>query len=295
MKTLRDFLAEADRNHTAIGHFNFSELTVLKAATESAHELNVPVIVGVSEGERDFVGVREAAALVRTLREDYGLPVFLNADHTHSLSRALDAARARFDAIVFDLSSLPFEENIAQTREAVKQLKAIHPEMLVEGEIGDIGSGSEIHDKVPEASRNLTAPEEAKRFVAETGVDILAPAVGTMHGLVPSMVRGETQKRLNVERVREIKQAVRIFMTLHGGSGTNDEDLREGISAGLTIVHVNTDLRLAWRHGLDAALAKHPNEVAPYKLLPEVVESVKQVVAARIKVFNSAFAGSPAR
>ena len=114
--TLRQALQTASNHHRALGHFNFSELVVFKAVADTARELNVPVVVGVSEGEREFIGVHEAAALVKTLREDLGQPIYLNADHTHSLEKSLEAARAGFDLIVFDLSKLPFEENAKQTK-----------------------------------------------------------------------------------------------------------------------------------------------------------------------------------
>ena len=125
----------------AIGHFNVADLVRLVAA---ARDLKVPVAVGVSEGEREFLGVQQIAALVRSLREEYGYPIFLNADHTHSLAHALDVAKAGYDFIVFDLSALPFEQNVRQTKEAVEALKAINPAILVEGEIGDIGGGLEF-------------------------------------------------------------------------------------------------------------------------------------------------------
>ena len=143
MATLYGVLKQAETKGVAIGHFNVSDLLTLKAVFESASDQNVPVVVGVSEGERQFLGVRQI--VVKSLREEYDFPIFLNADHTHSLASAMEAAKAGFDWIVFDVSTLPLEENIRQTRTAVETLKAIRPEILVEGEIGDIGSGSEIH------------------------------------------------------------------------------------------------------------------------------------------------------
>src|ERR1700751_2123072 len=229
MNSLRNLLQQTQQSGAAVGHFNLSDMVLLKAVFTAARELNVPVLVGLSEGEREFVGTRQIAALVRSLREEFNFPIFLNADHTHSLAKGIEAAKAGFDAIVFDRSALPFEENVRETKEAIEALKAINPSMLVEGEIGDIGSGSEIHDSSPDLSKGLSTPEEAKQFVGATGVDILAPAVGNMHGMLRSMVRGETKKRLDVERIAGIKQAARIFLTLHGGSGTDDEDLRKAI------------------------------------------------------------------
>ena len=286
MHALRDVLEQAQRKGVAIGHFNIADLVLLKAVFASALELGVPVLVGASEGERAFMGLRQIAAVVRSLREEFDFPIFLNADHTHSLAKAVEAARTGFDLIVFDASALPFEQNVRQTREAVEALKAINPAILVEGEIGDIGSGSEIHEEAAAPSRGLTIPEEAKQYVEATGIDILAPAVGTMHGMLKSMVQGETRKRLDIARIAQIKSTARVLLTLHGGSGTDDEDLRKAIAAGINIVHINTELRVAWRRGLEDGLAKRPQEIVPYKILPSAVESVKQVALARLRLFN---------
>jgi fructose-bisphosphate aldolase class II len=286
MYALRDILSRAQAAGTAIGHFNVADLVLLKAVFASARELKVPVLVGASEGERDFIGTRQLAALVQSLREEFEFPIFLNADHTHSLARAVDAVKAGFDAVVFDLSALPLEQNIRQTREAVETLKGINRAVLVEGEIGDIGTGSEIHTRAPDLSAGLTTPEDARRFVESTGIDILAPAVGNMHGMLESMVHGDTRKHLDIERIGRIKAAARVPLTLHGGSGTDDDDLRKAIAAGINIVHINTELRVAWRRGLEDGLAKHPNEVVPYKILPAAVDAVKNVVSSRLKLFN---------
>ena len=286
MLGLRDVLQQAQKNGVAVGHFNVADLVMLKAVFAAARELKVPVMVGVSEGEREFFGVRQIAALVRSLREEFDFPIFLNADHTHSLAKAVEAAKAGFDSIVFDLSALPFEENVRQTKEAIGVLKAINPDILVEGEIGDIGTGSEIHDAAPDLSRGLTSPEQAKQYVDATGVDILAPAVGNMHGMLKSMVQGVTKKHLDIARIAAVKSAARVLLTLHGGSGTNDDDFRRAIAAGINIVHINTELRVAWRRGLEEGLAKKPDEVVPYKILPVAVEAVKQVALSRLRLFN---------
>jgi fructose-bisphosphate aldolase, class II len=287
MGSLRDALQQSQKDGVAIGHFNVADWVLLKAVVAAGQELKVPVVVGASEGEREFAGVRQIAALVRSLREEYDCPIFLNADHTHSLAKAAEAARAGFDAIVFDLSALPFEQNVRQTKEAVEALKSINPDMLVEGEIGDIGTGSEIHDKAPDLSRGLTSPAEAKQFVESTGIDILAPAVGNMHGMLKSMVAGQTRKRLDIQRIAEIKNAVQAPLTLHGGSGTDDEDLRKAIGAGINIIHINTELRVAWRRGLEEGLSKQPDEVVPYKILPFAVDSVKEAARSRLALFNA--------
>jgi len=286
MQSLSDVLAQSQKRGVAVAHFNVSDLVLLKAVFSAAQELSVPVIVGASEGERAFMGVRQLAALVRSLREEYEFPIFLNADHTHSLAGAEEAARAGFDSVVFDLSALPFEENIRQTREAVAALKAIRPTFLVEGEIGDIGTGSEIHEDMPTRSAGLTTTEEARHFVQETGIDILAPAVGNRHGMSRSMIAGQANKHLNIERIAAIRAAAGVPLTLHGGSGTDDDDFRRAIAAGIAIIHINTELRVAWRQSLEASLSAKPDDVVPYKIFPPVVESVKKVVLGRLRLFN---------
>jgi fructose-bisphosphate aldolase class II len=287
MDALRSVLTNLEKQGAALGHFNVADLVLLKAVLAAAAEIGVPVLVGASEGERDFLGTHQLAALVKSLREESGLVVFLNADHTHSLTKAVKAVKAGFDAVVTDFSALPFEENMSRTKEAVEALKAINPSVLVEGEIGDIGTGSEIHNTVRNEFRNLSTPDEARQFVAATGVDVLAPAVGNMHGMLISMVEGKAKKRLNIERIAEIKKAAGVFLTLHGGSGTDDADFRNAIVAGINIIHINTELRIAWRRSLENSLTRQPNEVAPYKILPPVVDSVKQVAASRLRLFSA--------
>ena len=291
MQTLREALRQAEERGAAIGHFNISDLVLLKAVFTAARDLDLPVLVGASEGERGFMGVRQTAALVKNLRKEFGFPIFLNADHTHSRASAEEVAKAGFDSIVFDLSALPFEENIRQTREAVEALKSIHPGMLVEGEIGDIGSGSEIHETMTASAAGLTTPEQARQYVDETGVDILAPAVGNRHGMSPSMVRGETKQHLDIARIGAIRKAAGVPLTLHGGSGTDDEDFRRAIAAGISIVHINTELRVAWRRSLEESLRSDPNEVVPYKIFPPVVEAVRGVVESRMELFSGAGVG----
>jgi len=256
MKTLREVLADAEARHVAIGHFNISDLAALKGIFAGARELQLSVLIGVSEGEREFIGVRQAASLIKSLREQYDYPIFLNADHTHSLDKAKEAAEAGFDEIIFDNSSLPMEQNIANTKEAVAAIRAINPNIVIEGEIGYIGANSEVMDAAP-AGIALSTPEEAVRFVTETGVDVLAPAVGNMHGLLKSMTTGGADaehKHLDIERIAAIKVAIvgtnAKFMTLHGGSGTPEATVRSLIKSGFAKVNVATEFQHAFQKRL---------------------------------------------
>lgn len=282
--SLRDVLTRLETEGAGLGHFNVSDQVLLKAVIAAAAETRLPVLVGASEGEREFFGAHELATVVKTSRQESDLPIFLNADHTHSLQKAVEVANAGFDAVTIDFSALPFDQNVARTKETVQAIKAINPAILAEGEIGDIGTGSEIKETVQ--GGKLSTPEEARQFVEATGIDILAPAVGNMHGMLKSMVQGKAKKHLDLERIAQIKQASGVFLTLHGGSGTDDGHFRKAIAAGINIIHINTELRVAWRESLDASLSRDANEVVPYKILRPVVDSVKQVVISRLRLFH---------
>ncbi|MEK7464718.1 MAG: class II fructose-bisphosphate aldolase [Patescibacteria group bacterium] len=288
--SLFELIKEAEKRKVAIGHFNISNLEQLKAISHVAEKLDVPVIIGTSEGERNYLGIHHSVDLIASYNKEHekgNYVLFLNADHTHSLENVRKAAEAGYDAILFDGGSLSFEENIKQTREAVKIVKKINPEILVEGELGYIGSSSEIRKEIPKGAainpEDLTKPEEAARFVKETGVDMLAPAVGNIHG----MFANAPEPRLNIERIREIKKAVKIPLVLHGGSGNTDEDFLAAIDAGISMIHISTELRVAWRSGMEEAFSKNPDEIAPYKLMPEDLGKMEKVIEEKLRVFNS--------
>ncbi len=287
MKTLREYIHDADAQGVAIGHFNISNLEALHGIFNAARSLNVPVIIGVSEGEEDFVGTHEAVALVKTLREHYDYPIFINADHHYSFERVKACIDAGFDAVIVDNAKLPLEENIAITKQCVDYAREVSQktgrDILVEAEIGFIGQSSKILDAIPEgvSEATMTTPEDARAFVQATGVDLLAPSVGNIHG----MVRGGNP-RLHPERVKAIREAAGVPLVLHGGSGTMNQDFIDCIKAGIDIVHINTEIRVAFRDAIKKALIDNPDEVAPYKFLKPGVLVVEHVVTERLKLFN---------
>ena len=219
MKNLRQIIQEAGQNKIAVGHFNISDCIALKGIFKAAQELNLPIIIGVSEGEREFMGVKRAALTVKNLREEFNWPIFLNADHTHSFEKIKKAVEAGFDAVLFDGGKLPMEENIKQTKAVVEYAKSVNPDILVEGELGYIGGSSTILKEVPKdadiAPENLTKPEDAERFIKETGIDLLAPAVGNIHG----MFKNAPNPHIDIQRVAALRQAAGAPLVLHGGSG----------------------------------------------------------------------------
>lgn len=289
MKTLKEYIREATEKGTAIGHFNISNLETLKGIFEAAKKLEVPVIIGTAEGERNWIGIKQAVALIKSLREEHNYPIFLNADHTYSFDKVKEAIDAGYDSVIFDATDLSFEENIKVTKQCVDYARSVNPDILVEAELGFIGKSSQVHTEIPEGVKIteefLTKPEEAKRFVEETGVDMLAPAVGNIHG----MLKGGKDPALNIARVKEIYRAVGIPLVLHGASGNSAEDIRACIENGVAIVHINTEIRVAFKGALKMGLQENPDEVAPYKYMKGTVSAVEKVVEEKLKLFSDRF------
>ncbi len=282
MKTLRECIKDAEEKKVAIGHFNISNLEALHAIYNAAKKLNVPVIIGLSEGEEEFVGRDEAVALVKTFRERDNYPIFLNADHHASFESVKNCIDAGFDAVIIDAAKLPFEENVALTKQCVEYAKNCGRDVLVEGEIGYIGSGSNMKDEIPEGAGILTKPEEAKAFVEATSVDMLAPSVGSIHGLIKS-----GKPHIDADRVKEIRTTAGVPLVLHGGSGLRDEDFTNAIAAGIAIVHINSEIRLAFKEAVEKTIEANPNEITPSKILTPAVEAIESIVEARLKLFNN--------
>ncbi|MDE2040839.1 MAG: class II fructose-bisphosphate aldolase [Patescibacteria group bacterium] len=285
---LRDYVSHALTGRKAIGHFNVSTLDGIYAVADAAKELAATtVIIGVSEGERDYVGVRQAAAIVKSLREERGQAIFLNADHTYSFERVKEAIDAGYDSVIFDGAKLSFEDNVREAKKCVAYAREYSQrtgrDVIIEGELGFIGQSSKILDAIPEGAvvgeAMMTKPEDAARFVGETGIDMLAPAVGNIHGVV----RGG-DPALNIERVRQISQAVKIPLVLHGASGNSAADIEATVKNGVAIVHVNTELRIAYRAGLVKSLQENSDEVAPYKYFKPAKLAMQKVVAEKIKI-----------
>lgn len=285
MKTLREYVKEAGEKSVAIGHFNISNLEGFHGVYRSAKKLNVPVIIGLSEGEEDFIGRNEAIGMIKEIRAKENFPIFLNADHHYSFERVKLAIDAGFDSVIFDGANLSFDENVKITKECVdyahKIIKETGRDILVEAELGFIGSGSNIKDTIPEGAGVLTKPDEAKKFVELTGLDMLAPSVGSIHGLIKS-----GKPHIDAELVTEIKKVTGVPLVLHGGSGLRDVDFINAVKAGISIIHISTEIRLAYDEALKKSLLDNPNETTPYKILQPAVDAIEKVVENRLKLFN---------
>lgn len=286
MKTLKEVMDEALARKVAVGHFNISDSNQLNGIAAAAKELDVPVIIGVSEGEGEFVGIKKAVAMVRAAGEEFGIDIFINADHARSVEACKRAIDAGFDSVIFDGSKLSIEENISSTKEVVNYANESGREVIVEGEVGYIGTSSKLLDDIPDdvLAAALPTPEDVANFVTATGVTAVAPAVGNLHG----MLKGRSNPSLKIDLIQNIREALleNVGIVLHGGSGLTDEDFSAAITAGMNVIHINTEIRIAYRKGLEEALAANPDEVAPYRYLNGGRDALQAVILARLKLFS---------
>jgi len=279
---LNDYLKQAREGEYAIGHFNFATEDVLHGIIEASRDAGAPaVMVGTSEGEAGFIGTKEVVALVKTIREDLNYPVFLNADHYKSFEKCKEAIDAGYDSIIIDASKLPLGDNIALTKQVTDYSRSVNPDISIEGELGYLRGASEVQQKIEISSADYTKPEEVADFVSRTGVDRMAIVFGNIHGIVT-----DQEEKLDIQHFSKIVAAEpKPYYVLHGASGLKDEDITAAIQAGITNVHFNTELRVAYRDAIDKAFHEKPNETTPYKYLAPAVEEVKKVVSQKIKIF----------
>ena len=281
-KLLRNYCEKAKKEHWAIGHFNFSTAEQLKAIVEAAAECKSPVMVATSEGETKFVGRQQAVALVKSW-QGLGYPVWLNADHHKSFDAIEEAVDEGYDTVLIDASKLPYDENVKLTKQVVEFAKMKDPLYMVEGELGYLKGDSKIETKVEISPEDYTKPEEAKEFVMKTGVDRLAIVFGNIHGIVT-----EQSERLDIDRLKAVAAAVPdTYIVLHGASGLLAEDIREAIKNGITNVHINTEIRVAYHDALQKELKDDPSETTPYKMLQLSFDETKRVVKEKLELFGS--------
>lgn len=284
MKNLKYYFEKAQKEKWAIGQFNFSTASQLKGIVEAAKNLRAPVIIGTSENESKFFGLKQAVFYRDLLREETGLPIFLNLDHGKSFEYLKEAIDVGYDMVHFDGSKLSLEENIKISQEVVKYAKK--KGILVEGELGQIGNdASKVYwEKFKIDDANLTNPEQALEYVKKSKIDLLAVSIGTFHGIEVSGVN----PNLRLDLLKEIKKEVGDMpLVLHGGSGTPREDIEEAIKMGIVKININTELRLAYTGTIIRILKANPDEITPYKYLPEATKKVQSVVEKKIELFGS--------
>ncbi len=271
-----DEINKAKERGYSLGQFNFCTLEQLKGIVKAAQRMGVSVILGTSEGESSFFGLREAVGMRDVLRKDYP-NIFLNLDHGKDLDWINKAIEAGYDMIHFDGSDLPLEENIEITKKIAKITKK--KGIVLEGEVGKVGGSSKFHKGAPEKSETLTSIDAIVRFIEETDVDLCAFSVGNIHGMYEEM------PKLDFDRIIEIRKRCGNRFVMHGGSGISDEEIKKSIQNGVVKVNVNTELRQIWRNIIEQNFSENKDELVPYKLLNGVSEKIEEKTIEKIKIF----------
>ena len=281
-----EWLKRAQAEKFAIGAFNGACMETFRAIVQAAAKLSSPVIIEASHGEVTFFGMLEMVAAVRALEKDFKIPVILNLDHAPDLESCLRAIEAGFDYVHFDGSKMPYEENVRITKMVVAT--ASNKGIPVEGEMDHIGGSSNDHTSEEASSFQrlvpFTNPERARKFVEETGVDTFASFAGNVHGLY----RGA--KNIDLNLLEKIKEALpNKFLSLHGGSGIPEDQIKAAVKEGIVKININSELRVAYAKTLKTTL-NDPNRTgdAVYDLMPETIEAVQKIVEEKIKLFGSA-------
>jgi fructose-bisphosphate aldolase class II len=279
--SMTDMLRRAAEERYAVGQFNLNNLEWTQAILQAAQEERSPVILGLSEAYIPYMGgLRCVSAIVRALIEEYGIdvPVALHLDHGSSFEVCMQAMRAGFTSVMIDASHHPLADNIAVTRRVTEAAHALG--VSVEAELGRI-AGREDDWTVEEAEALYAVPEECEALARETGVDCLAPALGSVHG----PYRG--QPKLGFDAMREIRDRTGLPLVLHGASGLGDGDIRRAITCGTAKINVNTDNQMAFTAAVRSYLDNHPHAYDPRHYLGPGKEAVKRAVKEKMRLFGS--------
>ena len=271
-----EMLAKAKKKKYAVPHLNINNLEWTKYILEECQELNIPVILGVSEGAAKYMGGFETiVGMVKGLAKDKTIPVCLHLDHGQSFDSCKAAIDAGFTSVMIDASRLELEENIKTTKEVVDY--AHERGVSVEAEVGHIG-GTE--DTITSTETNATL-DECKAIYEGTGIDALAPALGSVHGLY----KGEPN--LDFERMQLVNNELPIPLVLHGGSGIPDDKIRKAIECGTSKINVNTELQIAWTGAVREFLNKDSESYDPRKVIGSGEKAIKEKVAEKVKLFGT--------
>lgn len=282
----RHLMQRAHQQKFAVGAFNIDNQETLIAVSKAAQKLNSPVLVEVSQGEVDALGLENIRDLVDNYRAEYGIEMYINLDHSPTVEACKRAIDAGFEFIHIDISQADHDastaEIIEKTREVVEYAKFTGA--LVESEPHYFAGGSNVHTETIDyeaIKKTFSTPEGARDFVEQTGIDTFAAAIGNLHGKYP------VPKELDLELLGRIREAIDCNISLHGGSGTPLHYFEDASKMGVGKININTDMRVAFRETLEKVLRENPDEYAVVKLMPQVYGAVQVVVEEKIVAFGS--------
>lgn len=283
----RELMRRSREEHFAVGAFNIDNQETLIAIAKAAQKTQSPVLVEVSDGEVKAVGLQNLRDMVDNYKAEYGIEMYINLDHSPTVEACKAAIDAGYEFIHIDISQAnhdaPADVIISKTREVVEYAKFTGA--LVESEPHYFGGSSNVHAEAfdyEEIKKTFSTPESSRHFVEATGIDTYAAAVGNLHGSYP------VPKQLDLDLLRQVRDAIDCQISLHGGSGTPGHFFQEAAQIGVSKVNINSDMRIAFRDTLEKVLRENPNEYAVMKLMPEVIDAIAAVVEEKIGLFGSA-------
>ena len=277
----RKYLEKARKESFALGAFNAANLEGLKAIVSAAINMRSPIIIECSPGEVEYMGINQTVALARSFENGFNIPIILNLDHGTDPQKISEAIDAGFDYVHFDGGEYPFEEAILIGKELAK--KAHDKGIIIEGEIDHIqGGSSDFTDSKPDVDSSLfTDPKKAKEFIEKTSIDVFAGFYGNLHGIYSEY------KHLNLSLLEHVQtDNPNTFLSLHGGSGILEEDIKKAINLGIVKINVNSELRIAFKMVLQEVL-DNTKEIASYKYMQKPIEEMRKVVENKIRIFGS--------
>lgn len=282
----RQLMSRARSEKFAVGAFNLDNQETLIAVARAAAKTKSPVLVEVSKGEVDAMGLENVRDMVDNYKEQYGVEIYINLDHSPSVKDAIEGIEAGFEFIHIDISQANHDATLQQIIDGTKLVvqAARLTGALVESEPHYFGGSSNVHtEKIDydEIKKTFTKPSDAKFFVDATGIDTFAAAIGNLHGSYP------VPKVLDIDLLKEIREAVSCNISLHGGSGTPGHYFKEAVKVGVQKININSDMRRAFRDTLEKVLAENKSEYAVVKLMDDVIDAVQEVVESKIELFNS--------
>jgi fructose-bisphosphate aldolase class II len=291
-KSARATMDRARQQHFALGAFNLDNQETLIAVARAAKRKQAPVLVEVSKGEVDAMGLDNIRDLVDNCKADYGVEMYVNLDHSPSVEDAIAGIEAGFEFIHVDVSQANHDATDEQIIEATQRVVACArlTGALVESEPHYFGGSSNVYkEKIDyeEIKKTFSTPEGAKKFVQATGIDTFAAAIGNLHGKYP------VPKHLDIALLKEIRKAIPCNISLHGGSDTPGHYFLDAVKAGVTKININSDMRFAYRNTLEKELKDNPTEYAVVKLMGKVEDAVQAVVESKLDMFNSAGKAKP--
>lgn len=282
----RALMERSRKGKFAVGSFNLDNQETLIAVCRAAKALRAPVLVEVSKGEVEAMGLENVRDLVDNYQQEYGVEMFINLDHSPTVADCKAAIDAGYEFIHIDISQADHNatdaEIISATKKVVEYAKKTGA--LVESEQHYFWGSSNLHkEKIDyeEVKRTLSTPEGAKAFVEATGIDTYAAAIGNLHGKYP------VPKKLDIDLLREIRAAIDCNISLHGGSGTPEKYFEAARNVGVSKININSDMRIAYRRTLEKVLAANEDEYAVVKLMGAVINEVQKVVESKIEMFGS--------